>query len=56
MPSVLAEISFVSNPHDEDLLRTDQFRDRIAVSLFAGLRAYLNKRESVETAKNKKKS
>jgi N-acetylmuramoyl-L-alanine amidase len=43
MPSVLAEISFVSNPKDEDLLRTDQFRGRIAASLFAGLRAYLKK-------------
>jgi N-acetylmuramoyl-L-alanine amidase len=43
MPSVLAEISFVSNPRDEDLLRTDQFRGRIAASLFAGLRAYLRK-------------
>jgi N-acetylmuramoyl-L-alanine amidase len=43
MPSVLAEISFVSNPRDEDLLRTDQFRGRIAASLFAGLRAYLKK-------------
>lgn len=55
MPSVLAEISFVSNPHDEDLLRTDQFRDRIAVSLFAGLRAYLKKKETAEAVKNKKK-
>src|SRR5215471_2915236 len=43
MPSVLAEISFVSNPKDEEMLRTDQFRGRIAASLFAGLRAYLRK-------------
>jgi N-acetylmuramoyl-L-alanine amidase len=43
MPSVLAEISFVSNPKDEEMLRTDQFRGRIAASLFAGLRAYLKK-------------
>src|SRR5262249_19414673 len=43
MPSVLAEISFVSNPRDEDLLRTDQSRARMAASLFAGLRAYLKK-------------
>jgi len=41
--SVLAEISFVSNPKDEEMLRTDQFRGRIAASLFAGLRAYLRK-------------
>jgi N-acetylmuramoyl-L-alanine amidase len=41
MPSVLAEISFVSNPHDEKLLRTPEHRDRIAESLFDGVRAYL---------------
>jgi N-acetylmuramoyl-L-alanine amidase len=41
MPSVLAEISFVSNPHDEKLLRTPEHRDRIAESLFAGVRGYL---------------
>lgn len=43
MPAVLAEISFVSNPKDESLLRTSDFRSRIAASLFAGLRAYLKK-------------
>lgn len=42
MPSVLAEISFVSNPHDEKLLRTPEHRDRIAESLFEGVRAYLD--------------
>jgi N-acetylmuramoyl-L-alanine amidase len=41
MPSVLAEISFVSNPHDEKLLRTSKHRDRIAASLLEGVRAYL---------------
>jgi N-acetylmuramoyl-L-alanine amidase len=41
MPSVLAEISFVSNPQDEKLLRTPEHRDRIAESLFEGVRAYL---------------
>ena len=41
MPSVLAEISFVSNPADEKLLRTPEHRERIADSLFAGVRRYL---------------
>jgi N-acetylmuramoyl-L-alanine amidase len=41
MPSVLAEVSFVSNPADEKLLRTARHRERIADSLFAGVRAYL---------------
>jgi N-acetylmuramoyl-L-alanine amidase len=43
MPSVLAEVSFVSNRRDENLLQTGAFRDRIAASLFSGLSAYLKK-------------
>lgn len=43
MPSVLAEVSFLSNPKDEALLQTSQFRERVAASLFAGLNAYLKK-------------
>lgn len=41
MPSVLAEISFVSNPRDEKLLETEEHRERIAESLFTGVRTYL---------------
>jgi N-acetylmuramoyl-L-alanine amidase len=41
MPSVLAEISFVSNPDDERLLRSGDHREKIARSLFDGVRAYL---------------
>jgi N-acetylmuramoyl-L-alanine amidase len=41
MPSVLAEISFVSNPEDERLLRGSDQRDKIARSLFQGIEAYL---------------
>jgi N-acetylmuramoyl-L-alanine amidase len=44
MPSVLAEVSFMSNPRDESLLQTAEFRDKIAVSLLSGLNAYLKKR------------
>jgi N-acetylmuramoyl-L-alanine amidase len=49
MPSVLAEVSFLSNPRDDSLLQTSQFRERIAASLFAGLNAYLKKKASPET-------
>jgi N-acetylmuramoyl-L-alanine amidase len=49
MPSVLAEVSFLSNPKDEALLQTSQFRERIAASLFAGLNAYLKKNRPAET-------
>ncbi len=51
MPSVLAEVSFLSNPRDEALLQTGQFRERIAASLFAGLNAYLKKNRPVEAKK-----
>jgi N-acetylmuramoyl-L-alanine amidase len=44
MPSVLAEVSFISNPRDEALLQTSQFRERIAAGLFAGLNGYLKRR------------
>jgi len=41
MPSILAEISFVSNPDDEKLLKAPEHRQKIAESLFEGIRAYL---------------
>jgi len=49
MPSVLAEVSFLSNPKDDALLQTGQFRERIAASLFAGLNAYLKKNRVSDT-------
>ena len=42
MPSVLAEIAFVSHPEEEKLLRTPEHRERIAGSLLEGVRAYLD--------------
>lgn len=48
MPSVLAEVSFLSNPKDEALLQTGPFRERVAASLFAGLNAYLKKSQKPE--------
>ncbi len=41
MPAVLAEIAFLSNPEDEKVLRTAQYRDQLARSLLAGVRSYL---------------
>lgn len=41
MPSILAEVSFVSNPDDENRLRTPAFRQRIASSLTSGIRGYV---------------
>jgi N-acetylmuramoyl-L-alanine amidase len=42
MPSVLAEIAFVSHPEEERLLRKSEHRERVAMSLFEGVRAYLD--------------
>ena len=49
MPSVLAEVSFLSNPKDEALLQTVEFRERVAASLYTGLNAYLKKNRSAES-------
>jgi len=40
MPSVLAEIGFISNAHDESTMRREEYRDRIAEALYKGLSSY----------------
>ena len=40
MPSVLAEISFVTNPQEAKLLKGNVYRQRIAESLFNAIRKY----------------
>lgn len=42
MPSILAEVGFVSNPHDEKLMRRTDQRQKIAESLFKGVATYTN--------------
>ena len=42
MPSILAEIAYVSNPSEETLLRTDTFVNRVAESLNDGVKAFLS--------------
>jgi N-acetylmuramoyl-L-alanine amidase len=42
MPSILAEISFVSNPGDERKLQTPEYRQKIAESLYKGVARYIN--------------
>jgi N-acetylmuramoyl-L-alanine amidase len=41
MPSILAEISFLTNPDDAEQLREGSYRQRIAESLDAGVERYL---------------
>ena len=40
MPSVLAEVSFLTNRREAELLATDAYRDRIADALLAGILRY----------------
>jgi len=40
MPSILAEISFVTNPQDADELRRPEYRERVAESLYNGVARY----------------
>jgi N-acetylmuramoyl-L-alanine amidase len=40
MPSILAEISFVTNPRDAGQLRRPEYRERVAESLFNGVAKY----------------
>lgn len=40
MPSVLAEIGFISNPKEEALLRRPDYRQKIAESLYRGISQY----------------
>jgi N-acetylmuramoyl-L-alanine amidase len=50
MPSILAEISFVSNPDDAKKLRTGEYRQRIADSLYKGVARYVNSLSGVKIA------
>ncbi len=50
MPSILAEISFVSNPDDERRLETSAYRQRIAESLYQGIAKYVSGLSGVNVA------
>ena len=50
MPSILAEISFVSNPDDARKLKTNDYRQRIADSLYKGVFKYVNSLSGVKVA------
>jgi N-acetylmuramoyl-L-alanine amidase len=50
MPSILAEISFVSNPGDERRLGTPEYRQRIAESLYRGISKYVSGLSGIKVA------
>jgi N-acetylmuramoyl-L-alanine amidase len=47
MPSILTEISFLSNPADEQLLKQPDNRQRVAEGLYQGVASYLQSLNSV---------
>ena len=53
MPSVLSEISFISNPSDERLLRKTDQRQRVADGLYRGIAAYLDSLNSLSMNKSR---
>ena len=41
MPSILAEVGFISNPQEEKSIKTPEYRQQIAESLLDGVRSYV---------------
>ena len=56
MPSILAEVSFVSNPSDERKLVTGEYRQRIADSLYRGISKYVSGLSGVKVASRMEKA
>jgi len=50
MPGILAEVSFVSSPTDEQKLRSDGYREQIAEALYKGIARYAANSRSVKVA------
>ncbi len=50
MPGILAEVSFVSSPTDEQKLRSDGYREEIAEALYKGIARYAANSHAVKMA------
>ena len=50
MPGILAEVSFVSSPTDEQKLRSDGYREQIAEALYRGIARYAANSHGVKMA------
>ena len=53
MPGILAEVSFVSSPTDEQRLRSDGYREQIAEALYKGIARYAVASKGVKVASAK---
>jgi N-acetylmuramoyl-L-alanine amidase/putative methionine-R-sulfoxide reductase with GAF domain len=54
MPGILAEVSFVSSPTDEQRLRSDGYREEIAEALYKGIAHYAVNSHAVKVASTAK--
>jgi N-acetylmuramoyl-L-alanine amidase/putative methionine-R-sulfoxide reductase with GAF domain len=54
MPGILAEVSFVSSPTDEQKLRSDGYREEIAEALYKGIARYAAASKGVKVASTAK--
>ena len=54
MPGILAEVSFVSSPTDEQKLRSDGYREQIAEALYKGIARYAANSRNVKVATARK--
>src|SRR5262249_31729145 len=55
MPSILAEICFISNPQEERVVKTAANRQAIAEALFEGVRSYAESLSGTKTAETQDK-
>lgn len=53
MPSILAEVSFISNPEEEKLLSKEDYRSTIANSIASGIRTYFSSQSPVQKVAGK---
>lgn len=56
MPSVLVEVSFISNPEEERLLSTDDYRAGLAKSIAAGVQKYISASPEMQTVASIRKA
>jgi N-acetylmuramoyl-L-alanine amidase len=54
MPSILAEVSFISNPEEERLLSSESYRAVIARSIASGIRTYFKSSSPAQKTANRK--
>lgn len=53
MPSILSEISFITNDREAELLKTDKYRQQIAAALFEGIMGYQRSLKTVRAVAEK---